>query len=158
MLDLHAEMLGAYRANLVTLEALLLGIDAERARQRPAAESWSIVEVVAHLADTEERAHARVRRMLSEDEPLIEGYDEQALAAEHRYHEMNLGEALARFKTERVAQLATLEALDADGWGRAAVHNEFGPITIGSLTELMVTHDTIHLAQIARILLGRPEA
>lgn len=158
MLDLNAEMLETYRANLVTLEALLLGVDAERARERPSADSWSIVEVVAHLGDTEERSHQRVQRMLNEDNPLLEGYDEQVLAAERRYHEMDLGEALERFKAERAAQLATLGALDADGWARPAVHNEFGPLTVASLTAVMLAHDAVHLAQVARIRLGRPEA
>ena len=154
MLDMHAELLEMYRVTPQTLRALVRGIDAGQARERPDVEGWSIVEVVAHLADIEGHAHERIRRMLAEDKPLIEGIDEQALAREHRYHEWDLSDALHRFEEERAEHVATLEALGPDAWERLGRHSEFGDITVESLTRLMAFHDAIHLAQVGRIVLG----
>jgi hypothetical protein len=40
---------------------------------------WAIIEVVGHLADTEERALGRVCRMLAEQNPEPEPFDQEAL-------------------------------------------------------------------------------
>jgi DinB superfamily len=54
-------------------------------RRRPGPGEWAVIEVVAHLADTEERALARVRRMLAEDNPHLEPFDQEALAVQRHY-------------------------------------------------------------------------
>lgn len=154
--DPHRELLDAYRHAPSVLRRLVRDVDAERARWRPAPAEWGVIEVVAHLGDTEGRAHARVRRMLAEDDPALPGYDQEALAADSHYRERDLATELARFEAERAAQLATLAALDAGGWARSGRHSEVGAITVASLTAHMVVHDTVHLAQIARLLDAAP--
>src|SRR5512132_1787928 len=57
------------RATPLVLRTLVNGVDDGRLRRRPAPGEWAIIEVVAHLADTEERALSRVRRMLAEEDP-----------------------------------------------------------------------------------------
>lgn len=73
MINLRAETLKALRATPVVAAALTAGLGGEQARRRPAPGQWAAVEVVAHLADTDERALARVRRMLAEDAPELPG-------------------------------------------------------------------------------------
>ena len=154
----YQELLDVYRATPQTLRALVQGVDDERARERPDEDSWSIVEVVAHLADAEDNAHARVRRMLAEDNPAFEGYDEQEWARARNYRAMKLGDVLRRFEEQRAAQIGTLEQLDGDAWERPARHNQLGAITVSSITAHMTVHDAIHLAQIARMRLDEPGA
>ena len=69
MIDLHREILKSMRASPVILSQLVAGLDDEHIRHRPAAGEWAVIEVVAHLADVDERAHARLARMLDEDNP-----------------------------------------------------------------------------------------
>ena len=152
MYDERAELLDVYRSTPVVLRALLRGIDRDQARARPAADGWSIVEVVAHLGDTDERALDRVRRMVQEDDPLLPGYDEAALAVERRYREMDLGEALDRFAGVRARHVAALSALAPAEWSRTGRHEEVGAITVQSLTAHMAAHDAVHLAQLARLI------
>lgn len=154
----YGELLDVYRATPQTLRALVQGVDEERARERPDEDSWSIVEVVAHLADAEANAYERVRRMLAEDNPTFEGYDEQEWARARNYRAMHFGTALRRFEEHRAAQIGLLEQLDSDGWERPARHNQLGAITVSSITAHMTAHDAIHLAQIARIRLNESGA
>ena len=79
MFDERRELIETYRATPVVLRALLRDLDDALLRERPDHDDWSIVEVVAHLADADGRAHERVRRMRDEEEPRLEAYD-QALA------------------------------------------------------------------------------
>jgi DinB family protein len=85
-------------------------VDDDRLRRRPAPGEWAIIEVVAHLADTEDRAVARVRRMLAEDSPFLEPFDQEALAEERGYLDLNLQGELARLEELRRQHVAELEA------------------------------------------------
>src|SRR4029453_2573732 len=61
-----------------------------RARGRPGTGEWAIIEGVGPLADTEERALGRVRRMVAEDDPELAPFDQEALAEERHYLGLDL--------------------------------------------------------------------
>jgi hypothetical protein len=73
MLDRRQEILKTLRATPVVLRALVADVDDARLRRRPAAGEWAIIEVVAHLADTEELA--RLERLRAEHLVLLIGLD-----------------------------------------------------------------------------------
>jgi hypothetical protein len=62
MYDTAKDLLDAFRATPDILEGLLEGCTEEQARAaRGGDEGWSIVEVMCHLRDAEERALERMR-------------------------------------------------------------------------------------------------
>ena len=124
MLDRRVEIIKTLRATPVVLRALVNEVDDAGLRRRPAAGEWAIIEVVAHLADTKERAPGRVRRMLAEDTPQLEPFDQEALAVQRRYLELDLQDELARLEQLRGQHLAVLEGLDAPGWERTDRHGQ----------------------------------
>jgi DinB superfamily len=120
MLDRRVEITKTLRATPVVLRTLVSGVDDGRLRRRPAPEEWAIIEVVAHLADTEERALGRVRRILVEDDPELAPFDQQTLAEQRHYLDLDLEEELARLEQLRRQHLDLLEGLDASGWSAGA--------------------------------------
>lgn len=137
------------------LRTLLRGIDDEQGRAVPGDGEWPIVAVVAHLADADERAIDRIRRMTTEDVPVIEGYDQVALAEERGYDRLNLSEELTRFTAVRAERVAALEQLEPPAWDRTGRHSQEGIISLRQLTLHMCRHDAIHLEQIARLISSR---
>ncbi len=155
MYDSSKDLLDALRATPSVLEALLHGCTQEQARTaRGGDEGWSIVEVVCHLRDAEERALERMRSMRDEVSPHLAAYDQEHWAREHNYAADDLREALAAFIHFRRQHIAELEALPADQWERMGQHEEQGHITISSQALHIVSHDMIHAAQITRQLHG----
>jgi hypothetical protein len=152
MLERRAEIIKTLRATPVVLRALVAGVDEAGLRRRPAPGEWAIVEVVGHLADTEERALGRVRRMLSEDSPELAPFDQEALAEERRYLELDLEGELVRLEQLRRDHLAVLEGLDGPGWQRASRHGEHGELTVELYETHVAAEEVDHLAQIARLL------
>jgi hypothetical protein len=148
----RTEILKAFRAGPLILRTMLRGLPDDVIRRRPADGEWAIVEVVAHLADTEERTLARTRRMLAEDEPFLDPYDPDALAAERGYIEMAVADEIERFDGLREEQAALLDGLTDAGWQRTGVHGEHGRITVQQLAAHTAGEDADHLAQIARII------
>src|SRR5215207_8743650 len=121
VIDPYAELIEINRATPVILRSLVRGLDREAARRAGDGE-WSVIQVIAHLADAEERAVERVRVMSSEDQPQLFGYDQEELAARRGYLEMDLGEQLDRFERLRAERADALSALDAAGWSRLGHH------------------------------------
>jgi DinB superfamily len=151
------ELLDAYRSTLVTLPTVLRDVPEGVWREGGDADGeWSIIEVTCHLRDAEERSFARVRHMCEEDRPRLEAYDPAELARSSGYREQQLADALAAFIDTRVQHIAFLESIDVGDWDRAGVHDEVGEISVQQLTAHMVTHDSIHLAQISRRLESTP--
>jgi hypothetical protein len=152
MLDRSEEILKTLRATPVVLRALVGEIENDRLRTRPAAGEWAIIEVVGHLADTEERALDRVRRMLREDNPVLEPFDQEALAEERHYLDLDLNQELDRLEQLRRQHLALLEALDASGWERTGRHGDHGMMSVELYETHVAAEEVDHLAQIARLL------
>jgi hypothetical protein len=144
----------ALRATPHTLTALLRAVTPERARVvRGNAGDWSVLEVVCHLRDVEERALVRMRALRDQEYPRIRGYDPEALAKERRYAAEDLARAVAAFQGFRATHTAELAALRPDEWDRSGIHEEFGELSIHNHTLSLVWHDAIHAAQIGRQLL-----
>jgi DinB superfamily len=135
----------------VVLRALVEGIDDARLRRRPAPREWAIIEVVGHLADTEERALGRVRRMLAEEDPALAPFDQEALAAERRYLDLDLEGELARLERLRAEHLALLVGLDGPGWERTGRHGQHGDMTVELYETHVAAEEVDHLAQVARL-------
>ena len=151
VIEPQAELIEINRSTPVVLRALVRDLDAAAARKAGEGD-WAVIQVVAHLADAEERAVERVRLMSTEDAPEIFGYDQEELAAKRNYLDMDLGEQLDRFDRLRAERVAALSALALAEWQRTARHSDYGLITIQDLTAHMVKHDVIHLAQVAQLV------
>jgi hypothetical protein len=153
MYDSSLDLLDALRATPAVLEGLLRGCTQEEARvTRGGDEGWSVVEVICHLRDAEERALERMQAMRDEVNPFLAAYDQERWAIERRYATADLHEAFAAFVRLRTQHVHALAALTPAEWERTGEHEEQGRMTITNQTLHMASHDAIHGAQIARQL------
>jgi hypothetical protein len=124
----------------------------DRLRVRPAPGEWSVLECIGHVTDSEVVVSARVRWILSEDEPDIVGYDQALWVAALEHNEDDPARLLATFEALREANLdlwAGLPAADRERFGR---HRERGAESYDLTFRLSAGHDRIHLAQARRAL------
>jgi len=153
MYDQPKDLIDALQATPAILAGLLRRASQEQARAaRGGDEGWSVVEVLCHLRDAEERALERMLAMRDQDDPFLAGYDQEQWARERSYRTADLREALDEFTRGRAAYLVALASLDELEWRRTGRHEEQGSITIIGHTLHIVSHDAVHCAQIARQL------
>ena len=116
---------------------------------RSASGEWTPREIAHHLADSEMMSAMRIRRLLTEDEPVIHGYDEAAFArmlTSDRPIEPSL-EAM-RWARETSAQL--MERMTEQDWKRVGTHTESGPYSTEDWLRIYAGHGHDHAEQIKR--------
>jgi len=146
--DEPADLIGSCEATLDTL-GLLVGDMSEEVQDRNGA--WTIAQILNHLLDTERRYYGRVRRMRRTVNPQMR------MMPDPDYKRLTALRAWSQFYELRQRHLKLLRSLKAEEWNREGNLTPIGDITIVSLVRHMAAHDSMHAAQIARRLSGRPE-
>jgi hypothetical protein len=144
----RARLINTYKEGHEAVEQALKGITPEEL-DRSASGEWTPREIVHHLADSEMMSAIRIRRLLTEDDPVIHGYDEAAFArmlTSDRPIEPSL--QAMRWARETSAQL--LERMTEDDWRRVGTHTESGPYTAEQWLTIYAAHAHDHAAQIKR--------
>ena len=135
------------------LRALLDGISDEQTLWKAAPDRFSIAEVLEHLTHVESHAfRLRVERMVNEDHPFLEAYDQNAYAAAGQYSGREADESFAHWEEQREDNVAYLKSLPLSAGARTAAHQELGDITVSQLLNEWAFHDLGHIRQIAEIV------
>jgi DinB superfamily len=134
------------------LEVMLAGLAPGGWGARPAPHEWAPVEIVCHWRDEEaEDFGARVRVVLSGGTTFAP-IDPERWAVERRYREADPGDALAAFRRLRGESLALLEAAPVEALTRAGTSPSGLSLSGLDIVAAWVTHDRLHLAQMAGTL------
>ena len=112
---------------------------------------WSAREIVHHLADSETTSAFRLRKLLVEDNPVIEGYDEAKFATKLRYNERDMEPALEAFRLARATTAQLLKIMSDDEWNRTGTHTESGPYSVEKWLRIYADHAHNHAGQIQRL-------
>jgi len=122
-------------------------------RQRGTTGGFSLVEHVWHLADLEREAYAvRIRRLLTEDEPLLSNFDGDRVARERLYQRRDLAEGLLAFTLARTRNLQKLRDVSAEEWKRAGKQEGIGRVELADVPRMMTERDRVHGVEIAELV------
>ncbi len=136
------------------IAALVRRVPARRLSKRPAPGSWSITEILAHLADVEIVQSFRIRMILGASGTPIQGFDQDVWAAYSNYASHDPGLSLRAYLVTRERTLQLLSGLTPEMWERYGMHSERGRETVRRVSEMMAGHDINHLRRIREILKG----
>ncbi|GAC1353594.1 MAG: hypothetical protein NVSMB42_09590 [Herpetosiphon sp.] len=144
--------LDVLHATLAELTAVVRDAPAERWAVQPAPDEWSAWQTLLHLADTEMVYSVRLRMILTQERPMLVGFDQAAWADRLSGLDAEPAETFARWQVIRKANLRLYPSLDAAEWTRVGRHNERGEESIQSIVALLAGHDLAHLGQLRRAL------
>jgi hypothetical protein len=147
----RAEITAYLRSVPDLIEEVLQGLSDDDLRRRPSPDEWSLIEICCHLRDAAQEEGNRIRRLVEEDEPTLEPYDQEEWARERNYQ----GEDSRRLRTALRAfwgGLAyQLEGLSDEQWERGGTHPEVGSVTVRGRAEAEVEHARAHMEQLRTI-------
>lgn len=121
------------------------GLTPEQAREHPIEGTWSIAELAAHLLDCDLVFSDRMKRVLAEESPKLEAFDESAWLARLDSNAMPVEEAAALFAANRKWMTRILRSQDESAFARAGIHSEKGRLTLAEILAYATNHLDHHL-------------
>lgn len=140
-----ARLIDTYLAGHQTLRQAVAGMTNEQLDARPIPGKWSTREVVCHITDYEFIYADRMRRVITEDEPVICGGNPDALVARLAYGSRDIEEELALIELVRKQMARILRALQPEDFKRRGIHDKRGPMTLATVLERLNGHIPHHL-------------
>ena len=145
------DLIARYASGYDEVMNALNGFPAESLGAHPIPGKWSAREIVHHLGDSETTSGWRIRRLLVEDNPLIQGYDQDEFATKLRYNERDMAPALEAFRIARESTMQILPLMTEEDWQRAGTHSESGRYTMEDWLITYAKHAHNHAAQIRQL-------
>jgi hypothetical protein len=111
---------------------------------------WTPREIVHHLADSEMMSALRLRRLIAEERPYIQAYDENTFAKALLYSRRPIEPALRALEAARATTAQIFEQMTDEHWARAGEHSADGPYSSEKWLEVYSVHAHNHADQIRR--------
>ncbi len=148
----RAALIERYGRGPATLKQALAKVPAPALQWRPGPGKWSAHEIIVHCADSETNAHGRLRVLLADEKPVVQGYDQDRWAIELDYHRFPLEPALATVEAVRANTVPVLRAMTEAQWRRVGRHSESGPYATEDWLMIYAAHLEGHARQLERNL------
>ena len=139
-------------ASAEAVRAMVADVTGHQWTWRPAAGSWSVLEVVNHLADEEvEDFRVRLGLLIHHPGTPWPPTDPVGWVTARRYNEQDPDRSLERFLSERRDSLAWLGTLGAPTWDVNCVAPWGSKIRAGDVMASWVAHDLLHTRQLVEL-------
>jgi hypothetical protein len=109
---------------------------------------WTVRQVVHHLADAHMNGFIRMKLILTEEQPTLKPYDQDAWARLCDSTELPVRAALSILAGLHERWSGLLESVPESSWRRSATHPESGPVTLDGLLVTYARHGETHVRQI----------
>jgi hypothetical protein len=111
---------------------------------------WTVRQVVHHVPDSHLNAYVRVKLALTEDNPTIKPYDQDAFAGLPD-QKLPIDVSLSLLDSLHARWVVVLKALAPQQFARPLYHPEIGAITIDYQVQTYGWHSRHHVAHITRL-------
>jgi hypothetical protein len=145
------DLIARYKDGYNQVQRHLDGFPKALLTAHPIPGKWSAAEIVHHLADSETTSAIRLRKLLVEEQPLIQGYDQDAYAARLNYNNRDIEPALDSFRSARATTAQLLDLMTDEDWQRVGTHSESGSYSTENWLEIYAAHAHNHANQIGRL-------
>jgi len=143
----RTKLIERYRDGYAAIAEALLKITPEELGFKPDPKRWSVREIVHHLADSEMTAAVRLRMLIAQDRPTLQGYDQDEFAR-RLYYDRPHETSLELFRLARESTSEILDRLTPTEWVREGTHSEAGPYGVESWLKTYSEHAHKHARQI----------
>jgi uncharacterized damage-inducible protein DinB len=141
----HVETIAALPAQL---RAAAEGLDDGQLDTPYRPDGWTVRQLLHHVPDSHMNAYVRFKLALTEGDPTIKTYDEDAWAKLDDTRSTPVATSLALLAAVHERWVNLLRSLKPADFARTLRHPENGPMTLDALLAMYAWHSRHHLAHV----------
>lgn len=145
-----ATQLTEYESAPENVATAITGLTSKQLYFKLSGSDWSINEVIVHLADTETFFFERMRKIIVDDNPTLQSFDQDEWAKKLSYNEQDYRFALDLLIAQRKSTAILLRLLPHNSWERKGIH-ENKEKTLHDIFMTALHHIPHHVQQITDI-------
>lgn len=145
---MSVELLKEYKDATDNFIAAARAVPAGKLHKAPTNDEWSPANIIHHLADTESHFYIRYLRILTEDIPLTDFFDENVYPARLKYGKRDVENSLRLLQALRESFYNIMSNFTSDEWERKGKNSEVGEYPIIALIKKSRSHIKDHLKQL----------
>ncbi|MNI66815.1 DinB superfamily protein [compost metagenome] len=134
------------------------GLTEEQLKWKAAPASWSITEVLAHLADHSIVVSFRIRDILAGTTAQLPAFNQDAWVSGQYANSGNAADSLELFRSLLQYNGLLFGRLSAEDWELSGINFKGDTVRISDIVRSFTAHVQTHLAQIERIKQGAAAA
>ena len=135
------------------------GLSDKELNWKPAADSWSANEVLAHLRACADVWGGSIMRILKQDNPTFRYVSPRTWIRKTNYPDLDFKASFLAFRKQRKDLLRVLQSVPQEDWLRRAkvkAATKLREETVLSYAQRLGGHEARHCEQMNRVLHGRP--
>ena len=133
------------------LRAAIANLSAKQLDEPYRPEGWTVLQVVHHLADSHLNAYTRFKLGVTEAEPKIKTYDENAWAKLEDGHHGDPELSLVLLDALHRRWVVFLRSVRPEDFARTVNHPDWGVVTVDALLQDYEWHGRHHVAHITSL-------
>jgi hypothetical protein len=141
------------------IEALVVELTPDQLTTHFLPNEWTVAQNVHHLFDSHANCYVRCKLILTEDNPPLKPYDQDAWAALPDASTADIANSLALLRALHVRWVQfwqSLPSLPTDAWSRTGLHPDYGAMSLDRILQSYAAHGEAHIDQITRTLAAQP--
>lgn len=122
---------------------------------KPAPDSWSVNEILAHLRACADVWGASIVRILREENPRFTWVSPRSWIRKTDYDSLDFAVSFAAYWTQRSELVRLLQSLSSSDWNRVAIVKASSAVreeTVLSYAQRLAGHEAGHCGQIERVV------
>jgi len=145
---MSAELLKEYKEATDNFIAAAKAIPIEKLDKSPSNDEWSPANIIHHLADSEAHFYIRYLKILTEDVPQTDFFDEEVYPVKLKYEKRDVEKSLHLLQSLRESFYNIMSNFTPDAWERKGKNSDVGEYPIIALIKKTRIHMKDHLNQL----------
>ena len=140
------------KTNMALFIKIAKSISGEKMHQGPTNDEWSPANIIHHMADAEAHFYIRYLRVLTENTPTTEFFDENVYPELLHYEKRDVNASIALIEGIRAASISLFNNFKEEDWQRKGLTSDGNEFVLIALIKKARSHINDHANQLSAAL------
>jgi len=148
------EVMAEFRNSGDQFVKIAKSVSSEKMHKSPPNDEWSPANIIHHMADSEAHFYIRYLRVLTENSPTTEFFDENVYPELLQYEKRDVKASIALVESIRASSVSLFNNFSDEDWQRKGFTSDGKEFVLIALIKKARSHITDHANQLSATLLA----